>query len=73
MIKFQSLLIQIMITIKITNAQEILEREKNWFIAKLAPYFVDVQLQIEKEIAKELEKSLEARNIQTIVSVVSDA
>jgi hypothetical protein len=62
-----------MITIKITNAQEILERERIWFIAKLAPYFVDVQLQVEKEIAKELEKSLEARNIQTIVSVVSDA
>jgi hypothetical protein len=72
MIKFQSLLIQIMITIKITNAQEILEREKNWFIAKLAPYFVDVQLQIEKEIAKELEKSLETRNIETIVSVVKN-
>ena len=72
MIKFQSLLIQIMITIKITNAQEILEREKNWFIAKLVPYFVDVQLQIEKEIAKELEKSLETRNIETIVSVVKN-
>ena len=61
-----------MITIKITNAQEILEREKNWFIAKLAPCFVDVQLQIEKEIAKELEKSLETRNIETIVSVVKN-
>ena len=72
MIKFQSLLIQIMITIKITNAQEILERERIWFIAKLAPYFVDVQLQVEKEIAKELEKSLETRNIETIVSVVKN-
>jgi hypothetical protein len=61
-----------MITIKIINAQEILERERNWFIAKLAPYFVDVQLQIEKEIAKELEKSLQERNVQTVVSVVKD-
>lgn len=61
-----------MITIKITNAQEIVERERNWFIAKLAPYFIDVQIKVEKEIAKEIKNSLEERNIQAVVSVVKD-
>ncbi len=61
-----------MITIKITNAREIVERERNWFIAKLAPYFIDLQSRVEKEIAKEIEKSLQERNIQTVVSVVND-
>jgi hypothetical protein len=61
-----------MITIKITNAREIVERERNWLIAKLAPYFIDLQSRVEKEIAKEIEKSLQERNIQSVVSVVND-
>ena len=47
-----------MITIKITNAREIVESERNWFVAKMAPYFVDVQTRVEQEIAKEIEKAL---------------
>jgi len=61
-----------MITIKITNAREIVERERNWFVAKLAPYLVDVQNRVEKEIAKEIERSLVARKIQAVVSVVEE-
>jgi len=61
-----------MITIKITNAREIVERERNWFVAKLAPFFVDVQTRVEQEIAKEIEKSLVARKIQAVVSLVEE-
>jgi len=61
-----------MITIKITNAQEIVERERNWFVAKLAPYFIDVQNRVEEEIAEEIKKSLQEKNIQVMVSVVKD-
>jgi hypothetical protein len=61
-----------MITIKITNAREIVERERDWFVAKLAPYFIDVQTRVEKEIAKEIEKSLDERKIQAVVSVVKE-
>ena len=59
-----------MITIKITNTSEIIERERSWFIAKLAPYLFDVQSRIEKKIAEEIKKSLLAKNIQAVVSVV---
>ena len=61
-----------MITIKITNAREIVERERNWFVANLAPYFIDVQTSVEKEIAKEIEKSLIERNIRAVISVVEE-
>jgi len=61
-----------MITIKITNVQEIVERERNWFVAKMAPFFSDVQTRVEKEIAKKIAKSLEERNIQVVVSVVEE-
>jgi len=61
-----------MITIKITNAREIVERERNWFVAKLAPYIIDVQTRVEKEIAKEIEKELGERKIQAVVSVVKE-
>ena len=61
-----------MITIKITNARQIVETESNWFVAKLAPYFVDVQTRVENEIAKEIEKALVERKIQAVVSVVEE-
>ena len=61
-----------MITIKITNTNEIVERKSNWFIAKLASYFVDVQTRVENEIAREIEKALIERKIQAVVSVVKE-
>ena len=61
-----------MITIKITNAQQIVERERNWFVSKVAPLFIDIQSTIEKKIAKEIEKSLVERKIQAVVSVVEE-
>jgi hypothetical protein len=61
-----------MITIKISNAREIVKRERSWLVAKLAPYFVDVQTSVEKEIAEEIKKSLQGQDIQAEVSVVKE-
>jgi len=61
-----------MITIKIKNALEIFEKETNWFVAKFAPHFLDVQAKVEQEIAKQIQKSLEEKNIQAVISVVKD-
>jgi len=61
-----------MIKIKITNAQEIFEKETSWFIAKLAPHFIDLQARVEEEIANQIKKSLEERNIQAIVTVMKN-
>ena len=59
-----------MITIKISNAQEVFEKETNRFVAKLASRFLDVQTKVEEEIAKQIQKKLEERNIQSVISVV---
>ncbi len=59
-----------MITIKITNALEIIEKERSSLVAKLAPYLFDVQSRVEQKIAEEIKKSLLAKNIQAVVSVV---
>jgi hypothetical protein len=61
-----------MITIKILNAREIVARERSWLIAKLAPYFIDMQTRVEQEIAEEIKRSLQKQNIQAVVSVVKD-
>lgn len=61
-----------MITIKITNAREIFEKETNWFVSKFASRFLDVQTKIEEEIAKQIQKSLKEKNVQAIISVVKE-
>jgi len=61
-----------MITIKITNATELVEKEKNRFVARIAPFFIDVQKRVEQEIAREIKKALEERGVQAEVSVESD-
>jgi len=61
-----------MITIEIKNTQQIIESNKNWLVAKFASHFIDVQAKVEEEIAKEIKKSLEERNIQAVVSVVKE-
>jgi len=58
-----------MIKIKITNAQEILEREKNWLFAKLAPLVTDIQTRVEEEVARQIKKSLQENNIEAVISV----
>ena len=61
-----------MITIKIKNAQQIVEKEKNWFVAKLASRFIDLQQKIEETIAEEIKKSFRERNIEADILVVKE-
>jgi hypothetical protein len=61
-----------MIEIKIKNARQVFEKETNWFVAKFAPHFVDVQAKVEEEIANQIQKSLKKKNIQAVISVVKD-
>lgn len=61
-----------MITITIINAREIAEREHPRWLVKLASRFMNIQSRVEREIAKEIQKSLAQKNIQAIVSVITD-
>lgn len=61
-----------MITIKIKNAHKIVEREKNWLIAKVAPHFIDVQQKVDETIADEIKKTLRQRGIDAEVEIVPE-
>lgn len=61
-----------MITIKIKNAKQIVEQEKNWFIAQFASRFIDVQQKVEEAIAGEIQKALQQRGIDAEVGIVPE-
>ncbi len=61
-----------MITISITNARELAEQKHHRWLVKLASHFMDIEMRVEREIAKEIKKSLEQQHIQAIVAVIKD-
>lgn len=61
-----------MITIKITNPKQIIENEKGWLMAKIAPLSGDIQERVEAAIVEELKQNFEKRNIKAIISMVRD-
>ncbi|RMG31724.1 MAG: hypothetical protein D6732_14395 [Methanobacteriota archaeon] len=61
-----------MITIKILNHREIIEREKGMLISRLAPIFVDISSKVEEEIARQIQQVFEEKQIQAEISVEPD-
>ncbi len=61
-----------MIIIKITNADEIVKNHRNWFISRIAPYFVDVEAEVEKAVVVQLRKVFAEKNIQAEIAVVPE-
>ena len=61
-----------MITIKITNAEEIVKNNRNWFISRIAPYFVNVETEVEKAIVKQIQEVFIQKNIEAEIAIVPD-
>lgn len=61
-----------MITIKITNPEEIVKNERNWLLSKIAPFFVDVESKVEEALAKQLEEVFRERNIQAVIEIIPE-
>ena len=59
-----------MITIKIKNAQQIIESQRGWFVARMAPHFIDVQKKVEEEVVKRLESIFVEKGIDAEISVL---
>jgi D-lyxose ketol-isomerase len=59
-----------MITIKILNAREIVEREKGRLMTRLAGKFIDLELKVEEELVKRLQAELEKQQIQAEIRIV---
>ena len=61
-----------MIKIKIKNIHEIVEQEKNWFISKMAPFFVDVEQKVEEAIVAQLKEVFNSKNIKAEIKIERD-
>ncbi len=56
-----------MITIKITNAQQIVLEKKGWFVAHVVGAFVDLDAQVEAVVIEKLQASLAGEGIEAVI------
>jgi len=56
-----------MITIKITNIEEIVEKQKGWFVANVVGSLVDLEPRVEEVVIEKLRASLAEQGVAAIV------
>ena len=59
-----------MITIKITNAQQIVLEKKGWFVANVVGAFVDIEAQVEAVVLERIRASLASEGVAAIIEHV---
>lgn len=53
-----------MITIKITNVEAVVEKNKGWFVANVVGAFVDLEPRLEEIVIAKLRESLLAEGVE---------
>jgi hypothetical protein len=56
-----------MITIKITNAEAIVEKQKGWFVANVVGAFVDLDARVEAIVIEKLQASFASEGIEAVI------
>jgi hypothetical protein len=56
-----------MITIAITNVQDVVEKQKGWFVANVVGAFVDLEQKVEEIVIEKLRAALAAEGIQAVI------
>lgn len=56
-----------MITIKITNIEEIVEQRKGWFVANVVGSLVDLEPRVEDVVIEQLRASLAEQGVRATV------
>ncbi|HUS27902.1 MAG TPA: hypothetical protein VMZ53_05320 [Kofleriaceae bacterium] len=56
-----------MITIKITNVEDIVEKNKGWFVANVVGAFVDLESRVEDVIITKLRESLAREGVEAVI------
>jgi hypothetical protein len=56
-----------MITIKITNVEDVVEKQKGWFVANVVGVFVDLEARVEEIVIEKLRASLASEGVQAVV------
>jgi hypothetical protein len=56
-----------MITIAITNVQDIVEKQKGWFVANVVGAFVDLEQKVEDIVIEKLRAALAAEGVEAVI------
>ncbi len=56
-----------MITIAITNVQDIVEKHKGWVVANVVGAFVDLEQQVEDVVIQKLRAALAAEGVEAVI------
>jgi hypothetical protein len=62
-----------MITIKITNVEDVVEKQKGWFVANVVGAFVDLEKRVEEVVIEKLRAALAAEGVQAVIEQREDA
>ena len=60
-----------MITIRITNAQQLVLEKKGWFMANVVGAVIDLEAQVEAIVAERVRASLASEGVAAIVEQVA--
>lgn len=56
-----------MITITITNVQDLVEKHKGWIVANVAGAFVDLEEKVEQIVIEKLRTALAAEGVEAVI------
>ena len=60
-----------MITIRITNAQQLILEKKGWFVANVLGAVLDLEAQVETVVAERIRASLASEGVAAIVEQIA--
>jgi hypothetical protein len=61
-----------MIRIKITNVQDVVEKQRGWFVANIVGVFVDLEARVEEIVIENLREALVREGIEAVIERRSD-
>ena len=56
-----------MITIRITNVDDVVEKNKGWFVANVLGVFVDFESRVEEVLITKLRESLASEGVDAVI------
>jgi len=56
-----------MITIKVTNVDDVVEKQKGWFVANVVGAFVDLEARVEEVVIEKLRAALAAEGVDAVI------
>lgn len=56
-----------MITIKITNVQDVVAKQKGWFVANVVGAFVDLEARVEEVVIEKVRDALRREGVEAVV------